>query len=242
LATATFVAGVGATELRVDGRPEPGGEIVPVDAGQTITVVPGPGLRAYLAVAGGLDLAPVLGSRSSDVLCGLGPGPLVAGDTIGLGPPTRPRGHLLPAAEPGNGAALRVMLGPDPFSEAAVEQLLATTWAVDRASNRVGVRLKADLSLDGPAAGVDSRGMVTGAVQVPPDGRPIVALCDHATVGGYPVIATVVSADIGILGQLRPGDAVGFDIVDLAEAVRGRAHRERQIGERIVGWYPVRTD
>jgi KipI family sensor histidine kinase inhibitor len=238
----TYIAAVGTTEVRVDGRPEPGGDVIPVGVDQTITVVPGPGLRCYLAVDGGLDLAPVLGSRSSDVLCGLGSGPLIAGDTIGLGPPTRPRGHLLPDAVPGTAAVLRVMLGPDLFSEAAVERLLATRWAVDGASNRVGVRLEADVSVDGAAAGIDSRGMVTGAIQVPPDGRPILALCDHATVGGYPVIATVVSADIGVLGQLRPGDTVGFDIVELADAVRCRRAREREIRERIVGWYPVRTD
>jgi allophanate hydrolase subunit 2 len=84
--------------------------------------------------------------------------------------------------------------------------------------------------------------MVTGAVQLPPDGRPIVLLCDHATVGGYPVIATVVSADFGALGQLRPGDSVRFEPVDLPEAVRARAGREQSIGDAVVGWYPVRTD
>jgi antagonist of KipI len=84
--------------------------------------------------------------------------------------------------------------------------------------------------------------MVTGAIQLPPDGRPIVLLCDHATVGGYPVIATVVSADIGVLGQLRPGDAVHLEPVDLAEAVRARAVRERGVSDGVVGWYPVRTD
>jgi allophanate hydrolase subunit 2 len=84
--------------------------------------------------------------------------------------------------------------------------------------------------------------MVTGAIQVPPDGQPIVLLCDHATVGGYPVIATVVSADLGTLGQLRPGDAVRFEPVDLVEAARAREEREQRLRHAVVGWYPVRTD
>jgi allophanate hydrolase subunit 2 len=65
--------------------------------------------------------------------------------------------------------------------------------------------------------------MVTGAVQVPPDGHPVALLCDHATVGGYPVVATVVRADLGVLGQCRPGDTVRFEPVDLVEAARARA-------------------
>ena len=84
--------------------------------------------------------------------------------------------------------------------------------------------------------------MVTGAIQVPPDGRPIVLLCDHATVGGYLVPATVVSADLGVLGQSRPGDLVRFDQVDHLEAVRARASRERVLNRSIVGWFPVRSD
>jgi antagonist of KipI len=84
--------------------------------------------------------------------------------------------------------------------------------------------------------------MITGAIQLPPDGRPIALLCDHATVGGYPVIATVVSADLGALGQLRPDDEVRFEPVDLTEAQRARARREREISDGVVGWYPVRTD
>jgi antagonist of KipI len=84
--------------------------------------------------------------------------------------------------------------------------------------------------------------MVTGAVQVPPDGRPVALLCDHATVGGYPVVATVVRADLGVLGQCRPGDAVHFELVDLAEAERARASAERSLDRTVVGWYPVRSD
>ena len=84
--------------------------------------------------------------------------------------------------------------------------------------------------------------MVTGAVQVPPDGRPVVLLCDHATVGGYPVPATVVRADLGLLGQLRPGDAVRFEPIDPTGADRARAQLERALDRAVVGWFPVRSD
>jgi antagonist of KipI len=116
------------------------------------------------------------------------------------------------------------------------------TWEVGPSSDRIGVRLRAAVSLEVPTAGIDSRGMVTGAIQVPPDGQPIVLLCDHATVGGYPVVATVVTADLGVLGQLRPGDAVRFAPVDLLEAARARSERDQFLRHTVVGWYPVRTD
>jgi len=238
----THVAVVGATETTVDGRRVPGATIVPVGADETMSGVVGPGLRAFIAVGGGIDIPTVLGSRSSDVLSGLGVGPLARGDILGLGPRTHPRGRALPVAVATGGAALRVMVGPDIFPAPVVERLLSTVWEVDETSNRVGVRLRSDPPLEAPTAAIDSRGMVTGAIQLPPDGRPIVLLCDHATVGGYPVIATVVSADIGVLGQLRPGDAVHLEPVDLAEAVRARAVRERGVSDGVVGWYPVRTD
>jgi len=134
------------------------------------------------------------------------------------------------------------MVGPDVFPTATVEHLISTAWEVDASSDRIGIRLTAGESPIAPTPAIASRGMVTGAIQVPPDGRPIVLLCDHATVGGYPVIATVVSADLGILGQLRPGDPVRFEPVDLAEAVRARARAEQAVSDAVVGWYPVRAD
>jgi allophanate hydrolase subunit 2 len=134
------------------------------------------------------------------------------------------------------------MMGPDAFPAAAVERLLSTTWEADPTSNRIGIRLRSDTPLDTGTVDIASRGMVTGAVQVPPDGWPIVLLCDHATVGGYPVIATVVTADLGVVGQLRPGDPVHFEPVDLVEATRARRGREEDVVHAAVGWYPVRTD
>ncbi|HVC71087.1 MAG TPA: 5-oxoprolinase/urea amidolyase family protein [Acidimicrobiales bacterium] len=237
-----YVAVAGLADVRVNGRSVPTSTVVPVDAGQTMTTGTPGGMRGYIAVGGGIETPTILGSRSSDVLCGLGIGPLRRGDTLGIGPPVRPRGQARHGSGPGDTAILRVVAGPDAFPPATVERLLSTTWEVDPSSNRVGVRFRG-----APIPGValpdaGSRGMITGAIQLPPDGRPIALLCDHATVGGYPVIATVASADLGVLGQLRPGDAVRLEPVDLVEAARARAGCEREIGEGVAGWYPVRTD
>ncbi len=238
------VAVVGPAEVTVDGRPVSADAVVPLEPGQVLSVGRVLGdLRAYVAVGGGIDTAPVLGSRSSDVLTGLGPGPLRVGDVLGLGRATRPRGRMVRAGTgtPGAGRVLRVVPGPDDFGPAVLERLAATTWEVGPDSDRVGVRLAGD-TLEPPAPGIASRGVVTGAVQVPADGRPVALLCDHATVGGYPVVATVVSADVGVLGQCRPGDRVRVAVVSDDVAGRARREAERALDGAVVGWYPVRSD
>jgi KipI family sensor histidine kinase inhibitor len=249
-AGSAHVAVVGRGDVRVDGGPVAADTVVPVAAGQEVSIgATLDDLRCYVAVAGGIEVDPVLGSRSSDVLSGLGPGPLRAGDVLGIGPPTRPRGWMVrggagahPDGAHRGAPVLRVVPGPDGLGTDAVRRLLAGTWEVGGASDRMGVRLFGDEPLDTALPGIASRGMVTGAVQVPPDGRPVVLLCDHATVGGYPVAATVVHADLGALGQLRPGDALRFEAVDLAQADRARVHAERALGKSVVGWFPVRSD
>jgi KipI family sensor histidine kinase inhibitor len=260
---AAHVAVVGRVDVTLDGRPLEVDNTVPVAPGQVLSVGTTHGeLRCYVAVAGGFDVAPVLGSRSSDVLTGLGPGALQTGDVIGIGAPTRPRGRLRREAVPHSGASraehvLRVMPELETGNPDAAAGLTARVWEVGSASDRVGLRLSGDEPLTGSARGPGSsgpgsndpgsndpvsRGMVTGAVQLPPDGQPVALLCDHATVGGYRVVATVVRADLGVLGQCRPGDRVRFQPVDLAEADRARAAAERAIDRAVVGWYPVRTD
>jgi len=244
------IAVVGRCEVRLDGGPVAVDTVVPVAPGQEVSIgATFDDLRCYVAVAGGIEVDPVLGSRSSDVLSGLGPGALRVGDVLGIGPPTRPRGRMVrggarshPDGAHRGAPVLRVIPGPDGLETDAVHRLIARTWEVSGASDRMGVRLFGDEPLDTAAPGIASRGMVTGAVQVPPDGRPVVLLCDHATVGGYPVAATVVHADLGVLGQLRPGDALRFEAVDLAQADRARAYAERALGRSVVGWFPVRSD
>jgi allophanate hydrolase subunit 2 len=222
---------------------QPSGRSLVVFPGDTVAVgAPESGLRVYLAVRGGFEAPKTLGSRSTDVLSGLGPPPLAAGDRIGVGS-EQAGAHSLgswPAAEfvraalvapthgeasgsggggagNGNPRELQVIRGPrdDLFGDTGWAALLATAWTADAASNRVGVRLatpgeSAIRRLPGHDAELPSEGMVPGAVQVPPNGQPVVFLRDHPVTGGYPVIGVLVAASIDAAAQLRPGDPVRF--------------------------------
>jgi allophanate hydrolase subunit 2 len=203
----------------------------------------GVGLRAYLAVSGGFDTPETVGSRSSDLLSGLGPGPLLAGDRLGLGAPARPHGHLTSAgalSSPDRPATVRVVAGPHAFPPSALKGLVSGPWAVGDATNRIGIRLTSDYRRITPdPRGILSTGMVAGAIQVPPDGNPIVLMPDHATVGGYPVIACAITADLPVLGQLRPGDSVIFAEVDRPTARHAHRRSERGLARRVAGWYPT---
>ena len=238
-------------DLRADGFSLPSDAVVPLQGGQLaeLGMVRG-GARAYLAVGGGFTTPVVLGSRSSDVLSGLGPGALRAGDRLELGPPTRPRGLLLPesagVSTRSGVTVVRAVAGPHRCGQAWLDRFLATTWEVTPDSNRVGLRLRplrpgprtlGDPEGAGPSP-VRSAGTVLGAVQLPPDGHPIVLSVDRATTGGYPVVACVVSADHALLGQLGAGDPVRFDPVTPDEArALGLLHR-RAVDGRVTGWHP----
>jgi KipI family sensor histidine kinase inhibitor len=233
---------VGA-RFRVDGRELEPGAVVPVDRGGRVDVGESPGLRGYLAVCGGIRGPALFGSCSSDLLSGLGIGPLRSGDELGLGDPGHPRGY---AAEIERSRTIRVVgiEGPGGSRADVLDDLIRGRFTVETDSNRIGVRLRgcrplrsAEESIDG-AGQLGSYGMVEGAVQLPPSGQPIVLLCDHATMGGYPVIATVISADIGTLAQKRPGETLQFELVDHDEARRARAMLDRRIARGPVGLYP----
>jgi biotin-dependent carboxylase-like uncharacterized protein len=171
------------------------------------------GVRAYVALRGGVDVEPELGSRSTDLLTGLGPPPLRDGDVLRLGPePATPPGGDERTDELPDEVLLHVTPGPrdDWFAEGALETLVGQPWRVDPASNRVGVRLQGpslERAVDGELL---SEGLVTGALQVPPAGRPILLLNDRPTTGGYPVIAVVREADLPLAGQLAPGAVLRF--------------------------------
>ncbi len=234
-----------SVDVRLDGHRAPTGVVVPVGAGQVLEVGGIRGaFRAYLAVSGGFDSPATVGSCSSDLLSGLGPGPLVTGDRLDLGPPGRPRGqatavhrsHRPHRSE--HPVELRVLAGPH-GSVAALADLTREAWQVGDAANRIGIRLRGDGGVRTGVTRVPSTGMVTGAVQVPPDGSPIVLLPDHATVGGYPAVACVVTADLPRLGQLGPGDPVRFSPVDLPEARRLRHEADRAFERRVRGWFPT---
>ncbi|HEY0187408.1 MAG TPA: biotin-dependent carboxyltransferase family protein [Cellulomonas sp.] len=205
----------------------PGSEPVPVGAQQAVRVPGGAvlrtgrairGLRLYLAVRGGVDVPPVLGSRASDQLSGLGPAPVRAGDELPVGRLGRDAAQPWPEplrAWPGTAqapgpAVLRVLPGPRPdwFVPDALADLSAAVYRVTPASNRVALRL------DGPPVRRTDRGelpsepLVPGAVQVPPDGRPVVFGADHPVTGGYPVLAVVLPSDLDLAAQLAPGAPV----------------------------------
>ncbi|MFC0863258.1 biotin-dependent carboxyltransferase family protein [Sphaerimonospora cavernae] len=180
--------------------------------------VPSQGLRTYVAVRGGLDVPEVLGSRSTDTLAGLGPERPSPGALLPVGPP--PRTHPLvdlaplPWSAPGRLGELVLEVLPGPragwFRPGALRVLCAEPYAVTADSDRVGIRLsgpRLERARDGE---LSSEGMVPGALQVPPSGRPTLFLADHPVTGGYPVIAVVRDRDVDRAAQARPGQRVRF--------------------------------
>jgi biotin-dependent carboxylase-like uncharacterized protein len=198
----------------VDGRPVGMNATVRVLGAAVVRVErPAVGLRTYLAVRGGVDVAAVLGSRSADLLSGIGPPPLRSGDRLPIGRTRGPLPAIDVAPVPARGGSTTVVRwtpGPraDRLTAAGLDALSRTAWTVGADSNRIGVRL------DGPPlphlerAELASEGLIRGAVQVPASGRPVIFLADHPTTGGYPVVAVVDDADTDALAQVRPGDLV----------------------------------
>ncbi|MGW5863580.1 5-oxoprolinase subunit C family protein [Streptomyces sp. NPDC055239] len=210
------VAVVGAPcPVTVDGRPVPWGAPVRVPAGALLDVGAAvSGVRCYIAFGGGVAVDPVLASRSTDLLSGLGPPPLADGTVIPLGSAfaAHTRVDTAPHPAPPRELILRVTSGPraDWFSAAALRTLTTRAYRVSSASNRIGLRTEGPSLERAFADELPSEGMTLGAVQVPPDGRPVVFLADHPTTGGYPVIAVVREADLAGAAQAVPGTPVRF--------------------------------
>ena len=213
------VAGAPAV-VRVGGEEVPFGEAFEVGPGMVVEVGPATvGVRSYVAFAGGVDAERLLGSRSTDLLTGLGPKPLASTVSVPLGrvpagdrPASGPK-PILPDVR--SDTLLRVIAGPrdDRFAGGALDSLEVAHWTVSPRSNRIGVRLEGAAlpALEGSGA-LRSEGMVTGSIQVPPGGLPTLMLNDRPTTGGYPVIAVVVEDDLRLAGQLRPGSRVRFTV------------------------------
>ncbi|MFF4397550.1 biotin-dependent carboxyltransferase family protein [Streptomyces sp. NPDC001480] len=213
--TVTVAVAGAPCPVRVGGRAAAWGAPVVVPAGEVLEVGAAErGVRAYVGVGGGIAVEPVLGSRSADLLSGLGPAPLADGAVLPLGRPSAPHARVDVAPQPGPPAdlVLRVTLGPrdDWFTPGAVRDLTARTFRVSSASNRIGLRTEGPALERARPGELPSEGMVLGAVQVPPNGRPVVFLADHPTTGGYPVIAVVRAADLPAAGQALPGTPVRF--------------------------------
>jgi biotin-dependent carboxylase-like uncharacterized protein len=183
--------------------------------GQVLTLGhPRVGLRSYLSVRGGLAVAPVMGSRATDTLSGLGPPPVRAGDVLPVGPaPTAfPNQDLVPApAMSAETLVLHALRGPRDDWLTDLDALAGTTWTVSNQSDRVGIRLSgAPLRREGSRRGQElpSEGVVSGSIQVPPGGQPVIFLADHPVTGGYPVVAVLLDEDIDRAAQAVPGQQV----------------------------------
>jgi biotin-dependent carboxylase-like uncharacterized protein len=206
------VTGAEAT-VKVDGSAVSG--VVDVPAGAVLDVGRATGgARSYVAVAGGIDVEPVLGSRSTDTLSGLGPPRLTDGMTLPIGLPSRDVPPIPGSAVPGGSRELTlgVRLGPRDDWFADVAELFGAPYEISPVSNRVGARLAGRSLTRAKAGELPSEGVVLGAIQVPADGQPLIFLADHPTTGGYPVIGVV--DDLTPLAQARPGTTVRFRELD----------------------------
>jgi len=217
--TTMLVAVTGATaDLTIDGTPAAFATAIRVRGGEELALGPSTsGLRSYVSVRGGVAVPAVLGSRSTDLLSGLGPPPVAVGDELPVGPspgawPSATEAPMpFPSAE--GDVTLWATPGPRRLRVDNPDRLYRGLWRVDADSNRIGVRLiRADdtdaLTHPPHLDPLPSEPMPLGAIQIPPGGDPVLFLADHPTTGGYPVIAVLTADSIDRAAQLRPGDIV----------------------------------
>lgn len=213
------------TVERADGRVRGGAayEVLTLAPGDVLRVGTATvGLRAYLAVRGGIAVEAVLGSRSWDSLAHLGPPPVTTGDVLPIGDAADAWPHVDAVAPPrwpapGEAVVLEVTAGPrdDWFTPAWRAVLVDQLHQVTPDSDRVGVRTTAARPLVRRVPGeLPSEGVETGSLQVPPAGHPVLFLADHPVTGGYPVVAVLTPASVDRAAQLRPGDAIRFRVLD----------------------------
>jgi antagonist of KipI len=198
---------------------------VEIAAGQTVRFgATRGGARGYLAVRGGLAAPVVMGSASVHVVTGVGGRPLRAGDMLPVGDAALRRARAgSPPPFPLDGP-LRVTPGPQ--ADRFAGELYTAAYTVTEEANRMGLRLRGE-AIPSPPGGMLTEGTSLGAVQVPPDGQPIILFVEHQTTGGYPKPANVISADFWRLGQLRPRDAVAFELVTIQQALTALRQQEQ---------------
>ncbi len=232
-------------DLKIDGEPVAALTSATAEPGQTITVGPAKaGTFMVLAVSGGFDVKRDLGSRSFHLRGGLGGverAPVRPGQTLPVA--GAPHGPDLTATVPPkvSAGAYRVVFGPqdDYFSEAGKATFLSETYTVSAEADRMGYRLSGPVIEHAKGFNIVSDGIVTGSVQVPGSGEPIVLLADRQTTGGYPKIATIVSADLPRFVQQRPGSAMRFTAVTLAEAIAAAREQAAMLEAVRAGLKPV---
>ena len=217
-------------DVKVDGALMPRAQPVDVRAHARMTFGERKrGARAYLAINGGFDVPVVLGSRSTHVPSGIGGCAgrslrkgdrlAVAAATLRPGRPMQYTAHLFDAAN--QQPTLRVLPGPDEdrFRNDALDTLQSAPYVIQPESDRMGLRLRGVSIAHAGGADIVSDATPTGTVQVPGSGQPILLMADRQTSGGYPRVATVITADIGIAAQRAPGEAVSFQVCTMAEAM-----------------------
>ncbi len=186
---------------------------------------PAVGLRSYLAVRGGFATPMTLGSRSTDVLSGIGPAALIAGLGLAVGTDSDYRGvtaqlsaaQVAQVAQPASSFSpvlLRISLGPrdDWFTAEGLHTLTSQDWQVSPDSNRIAMKLIGEVVRRSRMDELPSEGLLPGAIQIPQGGMPVLFLADHPVTGGYPVIAVVLRSDVDLAAQVRPGGLVRFTI------------------------------
>ena len=203
---------------------------IELEAGDRVSLgSPKAGLRSYLAIRGGFDVTPVLGSLSTDTLAQLGPDALAVGDRLGFCEPVTGTSVSLneaPAFElptTANIVTLDVVMGPrtDWFTQDAIQRLSSQLWRVTSQSNRVGIRLAGDTPLErSHHQELPSEGTSVGAIQVPASGQPVLFLADHPLTGGYPVIASVASHHLDLAGQIPVNAQIRFNPLDAFEEIQ----------------------
>lgn len=232
-------------EMRVDGEPVPPLTSVTVKPGQVIAIQPAKlGTFMVLAVAGGFDLKPDLGSQSFHLRAGLGGverGPVRAGQILAVkGGPVGP--DLVATVAPKvHAGPYRIVLGPqdDYFTEAGIATLTSQSYTISAQADRMGYRLSGPVIEHAKGFNIVSDGIPTGAIQVPGSGEPIVLLADCGTTGGYPKIATVISADLPRFVQQRPGSHVSFTVVSREEAIQAAREQAAMLAAVKAGLQPV---
>lgn len=232
---APVVLGILATGFRVsrDGQALPECCVATLGPGERLSVRAGPrGAWAYVAFGGRLEKSPELGSLSMHTRTGLGGRGLAGGDLLHIGAHGAAAPRPLTAVRDPDAGPVRIVPGPqdDFFGAADMSAFLAGPWRVATRSDRMAY------ALEGPRIGhakgfnIVSDGIAFGAIQIPGDGAPYIQMADRAPTGGYPKIGTVIGADLGRLAQMRPGDALSFAVVSVAEAVESwRRARARML-------------
>jgi len=227
-------------DLLLDGRTMPSNAPFIVSAGARLRFgARRIGSRAYIAISGGIAVSPTLGSRATHLISamgGVGGRALAAGDVLPLGEPTDVYGSVsMPQAAivplPDRHARVRVLPGPQTeyFSTDALDVLQSATYVIAPNSDRMGFRLEGPPLAHSRGADIISDATPLGVLQVPASGQPILLMADRQTAGGYPKIATVISADIPVAGQLGPGDTIAFVVCTMRDAIAALIAQERAL-------------